>query len=145
MTRELITFEVSRQMFGIDVAVVREIRAWSPITGAPDVPHYVAGMADLNGSCLPVIDLGARLGWGSTRIGEKHAILSIRMGRLEAGLIVETVSDLITLKESALQSVPRLGMEDMTSFIDGLIPMGSRMLLVINVEQLLGYQELRAA
>ena len=60
--RELITFEVAGQLFGLDIAAIREIRAWSPVTKMPGVPHYVAGVANLRGSILPVIDLAARLG-----------------------------------------------------------------------------------
>lgn len=141
MTRELITFEVSRQLFGLDIAAIREIRAWAPVTRLPGAPSYVAGMANLRGSILPVIDLGARLGWGVTRTTERHAIIVVQIGDrqtgVQAGLIVETVSDLVTLKEDALQQPPSLGIEEMTSFIDGLAPLGNRMLLVLNLDQLL--------
>jgi hypothetical protein len=66
MHRELITFEVGGQVFGIDIMAIREIRAWSPTTRLPRVPHYVSGVVNLRGTVLPVIDLAARLGWEST-------------------------------------------------------------------------------
>jgi purine-binding chemotaxis protein CheW len=141
MTRELITFEVSRQLFGLDIAAIREIRAWAPVTRLPGAPFYVAGMVNLRGGLLPVIDLGARLGWGMTRTTERHAIIVVQIGDVQtgvqAGLIVESVSDLVTLNEASLQQPPSLGVEHMTSFIDGLAPVGNRMLLVLNLDQLL--------
>ncbi|NOW46574.1 purine-binding chemotaxis protein CheW [Novosphingobium sp. SG751A] len=143
MTRELITFEVSRQLFGLDIAAIREIRAWSPVTRMPGTPPYIAGMANLRGTILPIIDLGARLGWGTTQTTERHAIIVVQMDVLMAGLIVETVSDLVTLAEASLQQPPSLGVEDMTSFIDGLAPVGNRMLLVLNLAQLVGREWLR--
>lgn len=144
MTRELITFEVSRQLFGLDIAAIREIRAWSPVTRMPGTLPYIAGMANLRGTILPIIDLGARLGWGTTQTTERHAIIVVQMDTLMAGLIVETVSDLVTLAETALQPAPSLGVQDMTSFIDGLAPVGNRMLLVLNLAQLVGRDWLRA-
>jgi purine-binding chemotaxis protein CheW len=63
MQRELITFEVGGQVFGLDIMAIREIRAWTPATRLPRVPHYVAGVVNLRGTVLPVIDLAARLGW----------------------------------------------------------------------------------
>lgn len=145
MTRELITFEVSRQLFGLDIAAIREIRAWSPVTRLPGAPSCLAGVANLRDAILPILDLGARLGWGTTRTTERHAIIVVQVGPVQAGLIVETVSDLLTLKEDRLQPPPALGIEEMTSFIDGLAPVGDRMLLVLNLDQLVGRDWIRAA
>jgi len=145
MTRELITFEVSRQLFGLDIAAIREIRAWSPVARLPGVPSYVAGTINLRGVIVPVIDLGARLGWGFTRTTERHAIILVQIGALQAGLIVESVSDLLTLKETVLAPPPLFGGEEMTSFIDGLTPVGDRMLLVLNLEQLVERDWLHAS
>lgn len=144
MTRELITFEVSRQLFGLDIAAIREIRAWSPVSRFPGAPPYIAGMSNLRGSILPIVDLGARLGWGMTQTSERHAIIVVQMGSLMAGLIVETVSDLVNLAEESLQPPPSLAVADMTSFIDGLAPVGDRMLLVLNLAQLVGRDWLRS-
>lgn len=141
MTRELITFEMSRQLFGIDMAAIREIREWAPIIQASDAPPYVVGMADLRGRLVPVIDLGARLGWGMTGITGHHAIIIVQQGALTAGLMIESLIDLVNLEEAALAVPPMLGPvpgeEEMTCFIDGLTPVGHRMLLVLNLEQLL--------
>ena len=73
MLRELITFEVEGQVFGLDIMAIREIRAWSPTTRLPRVPSYVAGVVNLRGTVLPVIDLAARLGWRATEPTPRHA------------------------------------------------------------------------
>ncbi|MCJ2189261.1 chemotaxis protein CheW, partial [Novosphingobium beihaiensis] len=66
MHRELITFEIAGQIFALDIMSIREIRAWTPVTPMPRVPSYVAGVVNLRGTVLPVIDLAARLGWTPT-------------------------------------------------------------------------------
>ncbi|NBC35878.1 chemotaxis protein CheW [Novosphingobium sp. FSY-8] len=133
MARELITFEVGGQLFGLDITAIREIRAWSPVTRVPGVPHYVAGMANLRGSILPVIDLATRLGWGGTDPDERHAIIVVDIAGKSSGLIVESVSDLIDLGDAPLQPPPNASDY---SFIEGLAPIGDRMVLVLNLSAL---------
>jgi len=90
MIRELITFEVEGQVFGLDIMAIREIRAWTPTTRLPRVPHYVAGVVNLRGTVLPVVDLAARLGWRATEPTPRHAIIVTQLGSQIGGWIVPT-------------------------------------------------------
>jgi len=136
--RELITFEVGGQLFGLDIIAIREIRAWSPVTRVPGVPYYVAGMANLRGAILPIIDLAARLGWPATVPSERHAIIVVQIGAQASGLIVESVSDLVQIKGGQLQPPPAMGDDEILQFIEGLAPIGERMVLVINLTAMAG-------
>lgn len=136
MKRELISFEVGGQLFGLDINAIREIRAWSPVTRVPGVPHYIAGMANLRGAILPVVDLAARLGWEPTQASERHAIIVVQIGGQAAGLIVDSVSDLVQLDEDSLQQPPSLGESEEAAFIEGLAPVGDRMVLVLRLSAL---------
>jgi len=136
MKRELITFEVAGQLFGLDINAIREIRAWSPVTRVPGVPHYVAGMANLRGAILPVIDLAARMGWERTVATERHAIIVVQIEGKSAGLIVDSVSDLVALPTGALQQAPSLGESEEAAFIEGLAPVGERMVMVLRLAAL---------
>ena len=108
MQRELITFEVGGQVFGLDIMAIREIRAWTPVTRLPRVPHYVAGVVNLRGTVLPVIDLAARLGWEPTEPTPRHAIIVTHLGGQASGLIVESVSDIVTIQPPPARSgLPR--------------------------------------
>ena len=77
MARQLITFHLGTQSFGLDIMAIREILAWSPTTRLPHVPHYVAGVVNLRGTVLPVIDLAARLGWEPTSPNDLRHVLLI--------------------------------------------------------------------
>ena len=138
MIRKLISFEVAGQLFGLDITAIREIRAWSPVTRMPGVPAYVAGMANLRGSILPVIDLAARLGWDHAKASERHAIIVVQIGDNSCGLIVESVSDLVQLEDSTLQPPPGIGDAAITAFIEGLAPIDERMVMVLNLAALIG-------
>ena len=79
MSRQLITFQLSDQVLGIDIMAIREIRAWSPATPLPNVPEYVRGVVNLRGVVLPVLDLRHRLNWGTTDTTARHVIIVVQI------------------------------------------------------------------
>lgn len=137
MLRELITFEVEGQVFGLDIMAIREIRAWSPTTRLPRVPSYVAGVVNLRGTVLPVIDLAARLGWRATDPTPRHAIIVTQQGPQISGWIVDAVSDIVTLASEALQPPPPTSAGDtVVPFLEGLAAIEDRMVMVLNLAAL---------
>jgi len=143
--RELMTFEVAGQLFGLDIAAILEIRAWAPLARMPGLPPYVVGLAHLRGSLLPVIDLAARLGWPATQPSARNAIIVVLIGGQSRGLIVEAVSDLVSIGEGLLHPPPPLGDAAITTLIEGLAPMGDRMVLVLNLTGMAGDAMMREA
>lgn len=137
MNRQLITFEVEGQTFGIDIMGIREIRAWSPTTRLPRVPSYVAGVVNLRGTVLPVIDLAARLGWRPTEASPRHAIIVTQQGAQISGWIVDSVSDIVTLDSADLQPPPPTAAGDtVVPFLEGLAAIEDRMVMVLNLAAL---------
>ena len=104
------------------------------------VPHYVAGVVNLRGTVLPVIDLAARLGWKATEPSPRHAIIVTQMEGQACGLIVDAVSDIVTLPADALQPPPAtaaLSAQDaVTPFLEGLAAIGDTMVQVLNLASL---------
>lgn len=136
MHRELITFEVADQMFGIDIMAIREIRAWSPTARLPRVPAYVAGVVNLRGTVLPVVDLAARLGWQATEATPRHAIIVTQYAGQARGLIVDGVSDIVTVPADALQPPPPMAQEGVVPFLEGLAAIDDNMVMVLNLQAL---------
>lgn len=133
MQGELITFEVAGQLFGIDIMAVREIRAWTPTTPLPHAPDYVAGVVNLRGAVLPVINLAARLGWTPTEATARNAIIVVQLSQRASGLIVDSVSDIVTIDTAALQAPPVDSTDGTIPFISGLAPLGERMVMVLDL------------
>lgn len=137
MIRELITFEVEGQVFGLDIMSIREIRAWTPTTRLPRVPHYVAGVVNLRGTVLPVVDLAARLGWSATEPTPRHAIIVTQLGAQVGGWIVDSVSDIVTVPDEALQPPPpTAGNDTVVPFLEGLAAIEDQMVMVLNLAAL---------
>lgn len=138
MTRELITFEVAGQVFGLDIMAIREIRAWSPVTRLPRVPHYVAGVINLRGTVLPVIDLAARLGWRAAEPGPRHAIIVTQHAAQIGGWLVDSVSDIVAVPTGALQPPPPGTSDDgVVPFCDGLVAIGEQMVMILDLAALI--------
>ncbi len=136
MHRELITFEVQGQVFAIDIMAIREIRAWTPVTRLPQVPAHVAGVVNLRGTVLPVIDLAARLGWAPTEANPRHAIIVTQLAGKACGLIVESVSDIVTIGADALQPPPAGAGDAVVRYLECLAALGDAMVMVLDLSAL---------
>jgi purine-binding chemotaxis protein CheW len=136
MPRQIITFEVEQQVFAIDIMAIREIRAWTPTTRLPHVPHYVAGVVNLRGTVLPVIDLAARLGWSHTDPTARHVIIVTQVGDQFRGMIVDAVSDIVTIADDALQPPPVTATDAVVPYLEGLVAIDDRMAMVLDLASL---------
>ena len=145
MRHELITFGIASQRFGIDIMTVREIRAWSPVTRLPRVPDYVAGVVNLRGAVLPVIDLAARLGWQPTDATPRNPIIVIEYEGQMRGLIVHDVADIVSIEAGTLQQPDAMGHENITNFLEGIAPLGDEMVMVLDLARLMADEPIELA
>jgi purine-binding chemotaxis protein CheW len=137
MRYELITFGIAGQRFGVDIMAVREIRAWSPVTRLPGVPDYVAGVVNLRGAVLPVVDLAARLGWTPTEATPRNPIIVVEYEDQLRGLIVHDVADIVAIEPGSLQQPDSAGNEAITHYLSGIAPLGEIMVMVLDLNRLM--------
>ena len=130
-SREMITFLVGAQEFCIDVMSVREIRVWTPATPIAHAPSYVAGVINLRGTVLPIIDFAARLGFPPAEPPTRHAILVAQIGDQTVGLLVEGVSEILTITEDLIQPTPDVASEIAREFVSGIVATQNRMISLV--------------
>src|SRR5271154_857131 len=104
--RELIAFRVGLLECCIDIMMVREIRGWTLTTALPKSPPYVRGVINLRGSVLPVVDFAVRLGLPETEPTERNVIIVVQCGSQQIGLLVDAVSDILTVTEADIHPTP---------------------------------------
>lgn len=143
--RELIAFRIGDQEFCVDIRAVREIRGWAPATPLPGAPGYVRGVINLRGAVLPIVDLSGRLGLGAAVPSARHVIIVARLGMRTVGLLVEAVSDILSISEEAIQPTPDVACDTVRSFVKGVIPMDGRMISLIALDGLLPEAEIEEA
>lgn len=136
--RQFITFRSGAQDFGADIMAIREIRGWTETTPLPHAPDYVRGVINLRGVVLPVVDLKARLGQGLTQANPKHVIVVVQTESRTIGLLVDAVSDILTVTAAEIQPTPELAREADSAFIEGIAVLSERMVTILGMDRLIG-------
>lgn len=143
--RELMAFRIGAQEFCVDIMAVREIRGFTPATPLPQSPSYVRGVINLRGAVLPIIDLAARLGFGTSETSARHVIMVVQVGQQAIGLLVDAVSDILTVSGDAVQPTPDVASEMAKNFVRGVLAIDGRMISLITLDNVLPALESEAA
>ena len=143
--REMITFLIGAQEFCVDVMVVREIRVWSPATPVAHAPGYRCGVINLRGAVLPIIDFAARLGYPPTEPTTRHAILVVQIGKQTIGLLVEGVSEILTISQDLIQPTPDVASQMAKDFVSGIVATDGRMISLISLDAIVPASDQAAA
>ncbi|MEM8753852.1 MAG: chemotaxis protein CheW [Pseudomonadota bacterium] len=130
---EFIAFCVQEEEYCIEITTVREIRRWTSATRLPRAPEFVIGVINLRGAVVPVIDFAARLGKGLTETTERHTIIIVEWAGQTFGLLVDSVSDILTAGEKDMQPTPAIASEAVQQVVSTLIIVEDRMLRIVNV------------
>jgi purine-binding chemotaxis protein CheW len=133
-TLEIIAFHLGDQQFCIRTTSIREIRGWAAATPLPHAPPHVLGVMNLRGSVIPVIDLAARLGVRGAGSTERSAIVVAEIGSNIIGLVVDRVSDILSIGSDRIQPVPDLGTSFDPAFSHGIIPLEQGMVCFLNLD-----------
>jgi purine-binding chemotaxis protein CheW len=118
---EIIAFRLNGQQFCVMTTTIREIRGWSPSTPMPHSPPDVIGVMNLRGSVIPVIDLSRKLGMPPTVPNERSAIVVADVHSMVLGLLVDEVSDILTVRADQIQPLPEVAARFERGFSDGII------------------------
>ncbi len=140
--KELISFRIGAQEFCVDIMEVREIRGWTPATALPQAPAFVRGVINLRGAVLPIVDLGARLGLGTAEPTARHVIIVAQVQNQIVGLLVDAVSDILTVTDDMIQPTPDVASEMVRTFVRGLLAIDGRMVSFISLDRVLPDSEL---
>jgi purine-binding chemotaxis protein CheW len=133
-TLEIIAFHLGDQQFCIKTTSIREIRGWAAATPLPHAPPHVLGVMNLRGSVIPVIDLAARLGVRGAVSTDRSAIVVAEIGSSIVGLVVDRVSDILSIGSDRIQPVPDLGTSFDPAFSYGIIPLEQGMVCFLNLD-----------
>lgn len=135
-SNEYLTFSIDSQDYGIDILSVREIRAWTEVTNLPNTPDFVRGIINLRGTIVPIYDLRVRFGGGRTTPTSMHVVIVVVATNGTFGLLVDSVSDILSIAERDLQGVPETGMEADYRFLNAIVARGDRMVSIIDLDHL---------
>ncbi|MDA8362274.1 MAG: chemotaxis protein CheW [Gammaproteobacteria bacterium] len=139
---QYLTFTLAGEEYGVDILKVQEIRGWTPVTRIPNTPGYVQGVLNLRGTIVPIVDLRMRFNlekadYSPTTVVIVLSIETDRSSRV-VGLIVDSVSDVLNLSPGDVRPAAELGGIFSAESINGLATIGTHMVILLDVESLLG-------
>lgn len=136
---QFLTFLLGKEVFAMDIRTVREIIQYGPMTAVPLMPDFVRGVINLRGAVVPVIDLHARFGRAVAQISKKTCIVifdAMREGeRVELGLLVDAVSEVIEIAPEQIEPPPSFGSSVRRDFIRGMGKIGTRFVIILDPDK----------
>jgi len=141
---QLVTFRLDKEEFGIRIMQIQEINRLEEVTKVPRTPDFVAGVTNLRGTVVPVIDLRTRFGMEIKEVDDRTRVVIIDLDGKKTGLIVDQVHEVLRLLKADIEPPPEVVSADETNeFIDGIgkLEQGKRMLVLLNVAKILTSSE----
>lgn len=131
---ELVAFSVAGLTYCLEIKRILEIRRWTSVTALPHAPSEVLGVMNLRGAVIPIYDLAARFGLGRTEQNERNVVIVCTVRSKSVGLLVESVSEIISINPEEIQPTPDVQSEATTECINGVISIEEEMARVINLD-----------
>lgn len=139
---QLVAFKVGREDFGVDVKKVEGVISMVDITRMPRTPDFVEGIINLRGQIVAVVDLATRLGIEPFERGSATRIVVVEAQDVKVGLIVES-PEVININKDDIEASPTIASSDVnSSFIRGVVKLGDRLLILLDVDRVLSDDEI---
>ena len=143
-TQQFLTFKLAGEEYGVGILSVQEIRGWSAVTAIPHSPNWLLGVINLRGAVVPIIDLRIKFNFAKAEYNEFTVVIILNVGTRVVGIVVDGVSDVITLSSEQIKPAPSLGSNTDTSHIIGFGTLDERMRILMDVEKLMASADLGA-
>jgi purine-binding chemotaxis protein CheW len=147
-TRQYLTFKLGNEIFATDVAKVREVLDLTTITEIPRTPEFMAGVINLRGSVVPVVDLRLCFEMSKTENTRNTCIVVVEV-LLEnestiIGALTDSVEEVIDLEPNQIQPAPRIGTQIKTDFIKGMGKRDTQFIIILDIDRVFSSEELIA-
>lgn len=144
--REVLTFRLGAEEYGIDILRVQEIRSYEQPTRIANAPAYLKGVVDLRGVIVPIVDLRVKFNClnaeGEAEINAFTVVIVLNVRGRVLGAVVDSVSDVMQLSSEAIKPAPDISTAVDMSYITGIAHMGERLLIVMDIESLMSSAEM---
>ncbi|MCB9134509.1 MAG: chemotaxis protein CheW [Anaerolineales bacterium] len=146
MENQIVVFELGLESYGVNIASVQSIIKLQPITQLPHAPGFVEGVTNLRGNVLPVIDLRKRFSLSAQKVGKHSRIMVVSIDQTEIGMIVDGVSEVLTVPEQAVEPAPTITTTIDSAFIAGIAKLdgsegNQRLVILLDLEKIFSSQE----
>ncbi len=139
-----LSFLIGIETYGIEISYVTEIVGIQNITEIPEMPAYIKGIINLRGIIIPVMDVRIRFGMEPKKYNDRTCVIIVEFSGSLAGLIVDSVNEVLTLKEEDVVEVPNGKMGMNSRYLQNIGKIGSKVVLLVDCRKLLATDEFEA-
>ncbi|MDQ5888275.1 MAG: purine-binding chemotaxis protein CheW [Pseudomonadota bacterium] len=139
---ETLVFALGQEEYGIDILKVQEIRGYDAVTTIANSPSFLKGVINLRGTIVPIVDMRIKFNLGNVEYNQFTVVIILNIAKRVVGMVVDAVSDVITLLPEQIKPAPEFGSALKTEYINGLGTIDSRMIIMVDIEKLMTSQEM---
>jgi purine-binding chemotaxis protein CheW len=139
---EFLSFTLGREEYGIDILKVQEIRGYDTVTGIANAPDFIKGVINLRGFIVPIIDMRIKFQLGTPTYDQFTVVIILNIAGRVVGMVVDSVSDVITLAPEQIKPAPEMGTALNTDYLIGLGTLEQRMLILVDIDRLMSSAEM---
>jgi purine-binding chemotaxis protein CheW len=134
---EFLTFTLGEEEYGVEILKVQEIRSYEAPTTIANAPDFLKGVVNLRGVIVPIVDMRIKFGLGKTDYTQFTVVIILNVAHRVVGMVVDGVSDVLTLTAEQIRPAPEFGASLDTKYIIGLGTVDERMLILMDIEKLM--------
>lgn len=145
-TSQYLTFKLDDEVFGLDIAEVREVLDFTAVTKVPDTPEFMLGVINLRGNVVPVVDMRLKFGMSRTEKSVNTCIIIVEIeidGETNIlGALADSVEEVMNLGADQIEPPPRIGSRLKTTFIKGMGKRDSKFVIILDIDRVFSAEEL---
>jgi purine-binding chemotaxis protein CheW len=139
---EFLAFTLGSEEYGIDIQKVQELRGYDAVTRIANSPEFIKGVVNLRGVIVPIIDMRLKFNLGNATYDEFTVVIILNVASRVVGMVVDSVSDVITLSADQIKPPPRMGSILDIDHLIGLGTVDQRMLILVDIECMMSSAEI---
>lgn len=139
---EFLAFTLGKEEYGIHILKVQELRGYETPTQIANAPDFIKGVVNLRGIIVPIVDMRIKLNLGTPTYDQFTVVIILNVAGRVIGMVVDSVSDVITLSPDQIKPAPEMGTALNTDYLIGLGTVDQRMLILVDIDKLMSSSDM---
>ena len=137
LEKELVLFELGKEIYGVDISVVYEIIRMQPITRVPKAPFFVEGVINLRGKVIPIVDMRKRFGLPRAEQNKDNRIMVLESGGQNIGVIIDAVTEVLRIPSDSIEPPSDIIVSAASDYLLGIAKHDKTMIILLDMERVL--------
>jgi purine-binding chemotaxis protein CheW len=142
-SREVLTFRLGSEAYGINILRVQEIRSCDAVTPLAGMPEFIRGVIDLRGVIVPIVDMRMKFALSEAHYDDSTVVIVLNVLNRVIGIVVDAVSDVVTFAADQVRPVPEFGYQLDLQYLTGLAQLDERIVILLDIERLLANPDMQ--